>query len=90
MISHKNIIANVLQLSLYENTYRSATDYQTCLGLLPQSHSFALIMMCHYAIQRGDGLLVMPGFDMQQMLRAIQQYRVNRLYMVKGHLDSKL
>lgn len=85
MISHRNVIANTMQISLYEKGVRASLgkDYQdTVLGLLPQSHIYALIVIAHVSTYRGDRVIILPRFDLQQYLQSIQKYKINTLYIV--------
>ncbi|KAF2430804.1 phenylacetyl-CoA ligase-like protein [Tothia fuscella] len=89
MISHKNVIANILQICHYDQVSRDAmtppgeTHYlENCLGLLPMSHIYGLVVICHASIFRGDGVVVLPKFDFNTCLTAIQDYKINTLYLV--------
>ncbi|KAF1960880.1 phenylacetyl-CoA ligase-like protein [Byssothecium circinans] len=90
MISHRNVIANTLQITTYEYKARDArrapgteSDYtETALGLLPMSHIYALVVICHVSIYRGDQVVVLPKFDFEQTLGAIQKFKINTLYLV--------
>jgi len=85
MISHRNVIANTIQISLYDQPARDAKgkDYQdVALGLLPQSHIYGLIVICHASTWRGDRVIVLPKFEMGSYLNAIQRYKINTLYIV--------
>lgn len=60
MISHRNIIANTMQIETYEADSRrrqmaageKAVDVN--LGLLPMSHIYSLVVVCIAGIYRGD------------------------------------
>jgi acyl-CoA synthetase (AMP-forming)/AMP-acid ligase II len=80
-ISHRNVIANVLQSFCFELNYKSKKP-EMSLGALPLSHSYALITGGHLGVFRGDGLVVLPGFDLLDVLGAIQTYKMGRLWMV--------
>lgn len=54
------------------------------LGVLPQSHAFALIGTSHLSVYRGDGLVLLPGFDLMGCLEAIQKYKIGALWMVSS------
>ncbi|KUL85641.1 hypothetical protein ZTR_08853 [Talaromyces verruculosus] len=85
MISHRNVIANVLQIKTYDQTERdkNGPDYQeVALGLLPQSHIYGLIVICHVSVYRGDQVIVLPKFDIQQYLNSISKFKINVLYIV--------
>jgi acyl-CoA synthetase (AMP-forming)/AMP-acid ligase II len=85
MISHRNVIANTLQISKYDQSYRDKfgvgyTD--VALGLLPYSHIYGLVIVCMASTYRGDQVIVLPKFDIQQYLQAIAEYKINQLYIV--------
>ncbi|KAK2805532.1 hypothetical protein FQN50_006158 [Emmonsiellopsis sp. PD_5] len=90
MISHKNVIANTLQIKEYDRPYRATlkppgtqSDYtEVALGLLPQSHIYALVVICHSGTFRGDQVVVLPRFDFAQYLSAIERFKISTLYLV--------
>lgn len=89
MISHRNVIANVLQLNTHERDYRETLvepgnmEYtESCLGLLPMSHIYGLVVICHLGLYRGDNVVVLPKFEMKTTLEAITKYRIKTLYLV--------
>lgn len=85
MISHKNVIANTIQLSLFDQADRDniAPGYRDIgLGLLPQSHIYSLIVICHVSTYRGDSVIVLPRFELEAYLGAIAKYKINTLYVV--------
>ncbi|KAL2810356.1 hypothetical protein BJX63DRAFT_402418 [Aspergillus granulosus] len=50
MISHYNVIANTLQFAAFEQGYRDkppSPGSEITLGLLPQSHIYSLVVICH-------------------------------------------
>lgn len=90
MISHRNVIANVMQFASYEKPWRDTqiepgnqSDYiETILGLLPMSHIYALVLICHASTYRGDGVIVLPKFEFKPMLEAIQRFSIEMLFLV--------
>ncbi|KJY01421.1 phenylacetyl-CoA ligase like protein [Zymoseptoria brevis] len=90
MISHYNVIANTLQINTHEELDRQAMIKQTgdthytenCLGLLPMSHIYGLIVIAHVGPYRGDGVVVLPKYDFNWLLQAIQDYKIHMLYLV--------
>ncbi|KAF2636326.1 acetyl-CoA synthetase-like protein [Massarina eburnea CBS 473.64] len=90
MISHRNVIANTMQIAAYEQKARDArrqpgtqSDYtESVLGLLPMSHIYGLVVICHASVYRGDQVVVLPKFEFEQTLGAIQKFKVNTLYLV--------
>jgi len=85
MISHRNVIANTVQISTYDKPIRDAIRpgyNDVALGLLPQSHIYGLIVICHCSTYRGDRVIVLPKFELQQYLTSIQKYKISTLYIV--------
>ncbi|KAL7962783.1 hypothetical protein V8C34DRAFT_301207 [Trichoderma compactum] len=81
MISHKNVIANTLQMSTYESNYKSGKP-ESLLAVLPMSHSYALIVTGHSGVYRGYNAVVLPGFDLVGVLEAVQKHSIETLWMV--------
>lgn len=90
MISHRNVIANVLQIATFEKPYRDSkrepgskyTFTEIALGLLPQSHIYSLVVICHATTWRGDQVINLPKFEIAQFLTAIQRFKINTLFLV--------
>ena len=91
MISHRNVIANTLQAFTLENPSQYVAELSggraestgVVLGLLPQSHIYSLIVVCHVAPYRGDQVIVLPKFEIHQFFEAIQRFRIESLYLVR-------
>lgn len=81
MISHYNVISNILQVTTYESVYRKQRGIQSqaLLGLLPFSHCYGLIVMAHIAPYRGDEVIVLPKFKLETMLMAVQRFRIEQI-----------
>lgn len=91
MISHRNVIANTMQIKTFDKPYRdniikdlrNQSDYiENCLGLLPMSHIYGLVVICHASVYRGDGVIVLPKFDFPTTLQAIQDHKISTLFLV--------
>ena len=86
MISHRNVIANTIQVSTFDKSGRDRTygagHTQNALGLLPFSHIYGLVVTIHAALFLGDGLIVLPKFEMESFLGALQKYKISVLYLV--------
>ncbi|PYH41063.1 acyl--CoA ligase [Aspergillus saccharolyticus JOP 1030-1] len=90
MVSHRNVIANVLQIKAFEQDYRDSrkdpgtqgepTDVVMCL--LPQSHIYSLVVMCHAGPWRGDKVVVLPRFELDSFLACIQDFKITSLFVV--------
>lgn len=90
MISHRNVISNVLQIRAFEKPQRDSrkepgSKYdvtEVALGLLPQSHIYSLVVVCHASTYRGDQVVNLPKFEMGSFLNAIQTFKINQLFLV--------
>ncbi|KAJ5089220.1 Acyl-CoA ligase inpC [Penicillium argentinense] len=89
-ISHRNVIANTLQIKAFEQSYRQSQKprdgrpaySEISLGLLPQSHIYALVVICHAGAYRGDQTIVLPKFELNSYLAAIQNFKITGLFLV--------
>lgn len=84
MVSHYNVIANVLQLTTHDSGDRKqlGIDTQVALGVLPFSHIYGLTIVSILGPYRGDQVVVLPKFDFDQFLNAIQTYKLEQLFLV--------
>ncbi|KAL3430054.1 hypothetical protein BDV09DRAFT_189603 [Aspergillus tetrazonus] len=80
MITHYNIIANIIQATTFEAGPKKGRT-EVALGFLPLSHSYGLIL-AHLTAWRGDTYILHARFDMQAALASIEKYRIERLYLV--------
>lgn len=80
MLSHRNIVADLLQIEgAVGKWYSHTTD--KFLGVLPFFHIYGLTGLVHQMLHRGIELVVMPAFDMEVFLRAIQEHRITFIYV---------
>ncbi|RDW62156.1 putative phenylacetyl-CoA ligase [Coleophoma cylindrospora] len=86
MISHRNVIANIIQICLYEKPTRDKRNpenrTEVGLGLLPLSHIYGLVVIAQASTYRGDGVVILPKFELQSYLYAIETQKINTLYLV--------
>ncbi|GFN20313.1 acyl--CoA ligase [Aspergillus tubingensis] len=90
MISHRNVIANVLQIQAFEGTWRDylrapgtqGNHTEVALCLLPQSHIYCLVVICHASPFRGDQAVVLPKFELDLYLASIQNFKISSLFLV--------
>lgn len=88
MISHYNVISNILQGEAFERPQRKPepgsqiSRTEVGLGLLPLSHIYGLMVIALASTYRGDEIIILPKFEMLSYLAAIQNYKINTLYLV--------
>ncbi|THW77256.1 phenylacetyl-CoA ligase-like protein, partial [Aureobasidium pullulans] len=90
IVSHKNVIANVLQLDSMEKTQRYENQHDVVLGLLPQSHIYGLVVIYHASVYRGDSIIVLPKFHLSTLGEAIETFRINVLFVVPPMIMAML
>ncbi|KAF4973087.1 hypothetical protein FSARC_518 [Fusarium sarcochroum] len=92
MISHRNIIANVLQMRIHESAPRNAQGVvtQAVLGSLPFSHIYGLVPITHVGTYRGDEIIVLPRFELRQSLGAVARFKIEQLCVVPPILVQML
>jgi hypothetical protein len=86
MISHRNVIANIIQLRAFNTPARKLynNEPQISLGLLPFSHIYGLVVVTHASVYVGDEVVVMPKFELQSFLASIQNFKIQHIYLVGG------
>ncbi|KAG9494875.1 putative NRPS-like protein biosynthetic cluster [Fusarium musae] len=80
IITHANLIANVTQAAVFE----SSAGYKhpdIGLAVLPLNHGYGLVTT-HAMFVRGDSAVLHPNFNMQLVLKSIQEHSISRLYLV--------
>lgn len=84
MISHSNVMANAIQYSTFDSVARKkfGVKNQAVLGLLPFSHIYGLVVMCYSNAYRGDSIIVLPKFELDSFLGAVQDHKIQQLYVV--------
>lgn len=79
-----------MQMSTFEKPNRDSkvqpgdkySHTEVALGLLPQSHIYALVVICHKHVYQGDQVINLPKFEMASYLNAIQRFKINTLLLV--------
>ena len=80
MLSHRNIIADVLQINgAMGKWYSSGKDKM--LGVLPFFHIYGLTGLVHQTLHRGIEVVVMPGFDLKLFLQTVQEHKITFIYV---------
>ena len=73
MLSHRALVANALQSrSWYPRTVAGRTK---ALAVMPFFHAYGLTVVMNEAVHGGYGLVLIPRFDLELILKAIQRHR---------------
>jgi long-chain acyl-CoA synthetase len=73
MLSHRNLVANALQARHWMPDAQEGRERFLCV--LPFSHSYGLTMALNVPMALGAAMIVLPGFDPERVLKAIQRFR---------------
>lgn len=88
MLSHRNIIANVLQNVAIESQHLSnkpspgQPDGDVILSFLPMFHIYGLTVVVHQCLYSGYKCVLMSKFDIEAWCRAVQEHKVTMGYVV--------
>lgn len=78
MLTHRNLVAMQMQMEPVEAT---GPD-DIVLAVLPFFHIYGLSVILLLALYRGATLVILPRFEMETFLGAIERYHVTRLPLV--------
>ena len=78
MLTHYNLVAVTRQV---ENLARYDENSRT-LGVLPFYHIYGMVALMNYPLYRGGTCVTMSRFDLEQLLKIVQDYRLTHLYLV--------
>ena len=80
MLSHRNIISDVLQINgAMGRWYSSGKD--KILAVLPFFHIYGLTGLVHQSLHRGIEIVIMPAFDMEVFLKTVQDHKITFIYV---------
>jgi long-chain acyl-CoA synthetase len=80
MLTHAGLAANCAQMLAHFGGY--PLEQQRTLGVLPMFHVFALTTVLNYSIETGAELVLLPRFDMKQVLATIKRKPPTQIYGV--------
>ncbi|KAJ5112880.1 hypothetical protein N7456_001414 [Penicillium angulare] len=80
MLSHQNIVANVLMVASSVGTSYSWKD-DKLLGILPFYHIYGLTCLIHQPLHRGIQLVVIQNFDLELFLGTIEKEKITFTYL---------
>ncbi|KAL8767745.1 MAG: hypothetical protein Q9209_005831 [Squamulea sp. 1 TL-2023] len=87
MLSHKNIVSNLLMGKVGEGdnlSWKGGSDGQgdRVLAFLPFYHIYGLTCLIHQAIYSGWTLVVMVKFDIERFCAIVQDFKITFAYIV--------
>jgi acyl-CoA synthetase (AMP-forming)/AMP-acid ligase II len=84
MLTHRNLVANIAQCTHPDATDKSDDELaaERAIAVLPFFHIYGLVVLMNIPLFRGATVVTMPRFDLAGFLRAIQDYRITRAWVV--------
>ncbi|KAL4341453.1 hypothetical protein GQ457_08G019060 [Hibiscus cannabinus] len=79
MLTHKNFIASTLNFTADQDRYMEGRN--VCLCFLPMSHGFGTVLSLAQ-LRRGNVLVSMAKFGLENVLGAIEKYNVTHMFVV--------
>ena len=77
MLTHQNVYANTRQITLWFT--QAKPDAERVLAILPFSHSFGMTAVMNFALSLSAEMVILPRFDLTEMLDTIDRRRVTML-----------
>ncbi|HZG70914.1 MAG TPA: long-chain fatty acid--CoA ligase [Chondromyces sp.] len=72
MLTHRNIVANVVQThEFFKNEFENGKE--RCLTVIPLFHVFGMTSCMNLNLYRGNELILLPKFDIEEVLHTIQK-----------------
>lgn len=81
MLTHKNLIANLVQVEGITN-YTLIENGDRVIGVLPFFHIYGMVVVMNLSLIRGATIVTMPRFDLVQFLELIQKYKITKVNIV--------
>jgi acyl-CoA synthetase (AMP-forming)/AMP-acid ligase II len=79
MLTHRNMVSNILMLTAARS---SITSEDRLMAFLPFYHIYGLTGLLHQSLYRGLTCIVMEKFDLEQFCKLVQQHKITYSYVV--------
>ncbi len=86
MLTHRNVVVNAFQSRHWVPDYREG--HEVFLGVIPFFHVYGLSTCQHLAIMSGCSLILLPRFQVAEVLKAIHTYRRDNLFRDSSHVHD--
>jgi len=78
MLTHRNLVANLVQTS----ACLQITEDEKLMAFLPFFHIYGMTVIMNQGLRQGATLITMPRFELEPCLKAVQDYKVTRFFLV--------
>jgi acyl-CoA synthetase (AMP-forming)/AMP-acid ligase II len=77
MLTHRNVVANVLQIDAAEQG-----EVRAFVGVLPFFHIYGLVVVLSVGLMRGALIVTLPRFELDPFLKVLQDWRIELAHIV--------
>ncbi|KAF3912090.1 hypothetical protein ABW21_db0203628 [Orbilia brochopaga] len=81
MLSHRNIVANILQGAAVEGKNLKPKE-DSLLAFLPFFHIYGLTCIIHVPFYLGIKVVIMERFDLEKFCQNVERYKISFVYVV--------
>jgi 4-coumarate--CoA ligase len=78
MLTHYNLVANLEQFA----AHTTLGEDEVCYAVLPFFHIYGMQVLMNAMVSMGVTIVMVPRFDLVQMLELTQKYKITRLFLV--------
>jgi long-chain acyl-CoA synthetase len=79
MLSHRNLIANVVQIEAWFHNISVPSGADIVMGVLPLFHIYAMTTIMNFCIKRGGSMVLQPRFVLEDVLKGIHREKPHML-----------
>jgi long-chain acyl-CoA synthetase len=73
--THRNVLANVMQMRHWGEPLGMTEGEEVIMGVMPLFHVYGMVCVMHFAIMGGAAMVLLPRFETEQVLKAINRYK---------------
>jgi long-chain acyl-CoA synthetase len=94
MLTHRNLVANALQVRAWLGDLASPDGQDIVMGVLPLFHIYAMTIVMNMTIRGGGTMVLQPRFVLEDLLKGIDRERphflpgVPTMYMAINHAPN--
>jgi len=77
-LTHRNLVANLIQTTAQLEIHED----EKWMAFLPFFHIYGMTVIMNQGLRNGVTLVTMPRFELEPCLKAVQEYRVTRFFLV--------
>ena len=77
MLTHRNLVANVMQIDAVEDP-----RWRALVGVMPFFHIYGMVVILNFGLMRGATIVTMPRFELEPFLKVLQDWPIALAHIV--------